>query len=90
MSEDDTRYKTGEMVYCVEDIFNDGGIPDIEEGALLAAAGTRGVVVKAGHVQEAPDVEIYLVRFEGEGEILGAPVGCLVEELTQEAPVLNA
>jgi nitrogen fixation protein NifZ len=30
------------------------------------------------------DVEIYLVRFEGKDQVLGPPVGCLVEELTQD------
>jgi nitrogen fixation protein NifZ len=33
--------------------------------------------------------EIYLVRFEsGPDEILGDPVGCLPEELTQTPPIM--
>lgn len=77
-------FAPGEMVFCREALYNDGGLPGVEEGALLAAAGTRGVVVKCGHLEEAPDVAIYLVRFEGADEVLGPPVGCLAGELTQE------
>jgi nitrogen fixation protein NifZ len=68
------------------DIFNDGGVPEIEPDALLAAAGTRGVVVRAGSAQSLPEVRIYLVRFEDVQKELGPPVGCLGEELTQDEP----
>ncbi|HTY99072.1 MAG TPA: nitrogen fixation protein NifZ [Rhodocyclaceae bacterium] len=63
---------------------DDGGIPDIDADALLASPGSRGVVVKAGHVEAAPDQEIYLVRFEDANGVLGPPVGCLPEELIQQ------
>ena len=91
--EDSIQYQLGDVVYCREDLFNDGGLPGVEEGALIAAAGTRGVVVQFGHVEAAPDEQIYLVRFEGEGKDLGIPVGVLPEELTQddaEAAALRA
>lgn len=78
------RYHMGEIVFCTEDIENDGYIPDVAPDALLAAAGTRGVVVQIGFTEADEDVEIYLVRFEGEDQVLGPPVGCLVEELTQD------
>lgn len=82
--EDIVQYQLGDVVFCRENLFNDGGLPGYEEGALIAAAGTRGVVVQFGHVEAMPSEEIYLVRFEGEGQELGLPIGCLPEELTQD------
>jgi nitrogen fixation protein NifZ len=78
------RYNMGEIVFATEDIANDGFIPDVAPDALLAAVGTRGVVVQIGFTEANEDVEIYLVRFEGDNQVLGPPVGCLVEELTQD------
>jgi nitrogen fixation protein NifZ len=82
------QYEIGDMVFAAEDIFNDGGMPGIDdEDGLLVAAGTRGVVVHFGHTELNPDQEIYLVRFEtGPDEMLGDPVGVLPDELTQEIP----
>jgi nitrogen fixation protein NifZ len=77
-------YEIGDLVFSRVDIRNDGGVPDVDDGALLAAAGTRGVVVRTGSAQSQPDVRIYLVRFEGAEKLLGPPVGCLDEELTQD------
>jgi nitrogen fixation protein NifZ len=77
-------YEVGDLVYSSVDIHNDGGVPDVEEQGLLAAAGTRGVVVRTGSAQARPELRIYLVRFEGPDQVLGPPVGCLDEELTQD------
>lgn len=74
----------GEIVFATEDIYNDGGVPDVPEGALLAAAGARGVIVKVGHVEAMRDVAIYIVRFQGADDVLGPPVGCLGEELVRD------
>lgn len=63
----------GDVVYAASAIHNDGGIPDLDGGALVADAGTRGVIVNIGHLEEDPLRAIYLVRFEGEGLALGAP-----------------
>ena len=52
------------------------------ENALIAASGTRGVIVNIGHLEEAPERELYLVRFEGDGLVLGPPTGCWAEELS--------
>jgi nitrogen fixation protein NifZ len=87
------RFDMGEMVFAATDLYNDelaedgaSLIPDIEPNALIAAAGTRGVVVNVGHVADLPKQDIYLVRFEsGEEKTLGVPVGCLPEELTSGA-----
>jgi len=81
------QYDIGDLVFAAEDLFNDGGLPDFAEAALIAAAGVRGVVVQYGHAEADATQEIYLVRFEnGPDGTLGAPVGCLPEELTQASP----
>lgn len=74
----------GDVVYAATAIHNDGGIPDLDEGALVADADTRGVIVNIGHLEEDPLRTIYLVRFEGEGLVLGPPTGCWPEELRAE------
>ena len=86
-----SRFQMGDMVFAAQDLFNEpleetgeSGIPGIEPGALLAAAGTRGVVVNVGHAQEMPEEEVYLVRFELDAEgALAEPIGCLNEELSE-------
>jgi nitrogen fixation protein NifZ len=86
------RYGMGDLVFAAVDLFNEpveetgeSGIPGIAAGALLAAAGARGVVVNVGHVEALPEEEIYLVRFEsGSDGNLGEPIGCLPDELTDE------
>lgn len=80
------QYDIGDLVYAAEDILNDGGMPGVDDPeGLIAAAGARGVVVHYGHSELDPSREIYLVRFEnGPDGLLGNPVGCLPEELTQE------
>lgn len=74
----------GDMVYAATALHSDGGVPGLEDGALLAAPGTRGVLINIGHPEEDPDQTIYLVRFEDEDKALGLPVGCLPEELTDD------
>lgn len=83
------RYEVGDMIFAAEDIFNDGGMPGIdEEEGLIAAAGTRGVVVHFGVAEMDDTKEIYLIQFEnGPDGSLGHPVGCLPEELTQVEPM---
>ena len=80
------RYAIGDMVHAAEDILNDGGMPGIDdEEGLIAAAGTRGVVVHFGVAEMDETKEIYLVQFEnGPDGSLGHPVGCLPDELTQD------
>lgn len=76
----------GDLVYAAADIANDGGIPDLPADALIAPAGTRGVIVNIGHLEEDPARELFLVRFEGPDLVLGPPTGCWAEELTVEPP----
>lgn len=77
----------GDIVYAATDIFNDGSIPNLEEGTPLAPTGTRGVILNTGHIEEQPDLELYLVRFEDASKELGPPVGCWPEELSDQQPL---
>ena len=72
----------GDAVYAASHIYNDGGIPEIPNDALLAKPGTRGVLIETGHLEEAPERTIYLVRFEDKEFNLGPPTGCWPEELS--------
>ena len=83
------RYEIGDMVYAAEDIFNDGGMPGVEDAeGLIAPLGARGVVVHFVVAELDESKEIYLVQFEsGPDQLLGDPVGCLPDELTQIQPV---
>jgi nitrogen fixation protein NifZ len=89
-------YFRGDLVYAACDLYNDeaqedgsSAMPEAAPGALLAAAGTRGMIVNVGHPEAAPDQVIYLVSFETGPETdgrreLGLPFGCLADELTQD------
>lgn len=85
-----SRFEMGDLVHSALDIYNDpieetgeSALPGVVPGELLAAAGTRGIVVNVGHAEAMPEEEIYLVRFEiGPDGQLAEPVGCLAEELT--------
>lgn len=78
------QYDIGDIVFSIELLVNDGGIPEIAADATLATPGQRGVVVNFGHVEADPNQEIYLVRFEDAAGELGPPVGCLPDELMQD------
>ena len=88
-----SRFQMGDMVFAAQDLYNEtledsgeSAIPGVEPEALLAATGTRGVVVNVGHAKEMPDEEIYLVRFEMDVDgTLSEPVGCLTDELCEMA-----
>ena len=71
----------GDTVYATHELRNDGSIPGLPENELIAASGTRGVLVNIGHFEEQPDVTLYLVRFENEDLTLGPPVGCWPDEI---------
>lgn len=80
----------GDAVYATCHIYNDGGIPEIPDDALLAKAGTRGVIIETGYLEEAPERAVYLVRFEDRDLNLGPPTGCWLEELSASEPELGA
>ena len=81
---DIAQIQPGDMVFAAHDIISDGQVPNYPEGTLIAAAGTRGVLINTGHYEEYPDDEFYLVRFETVTGDLGFPVGCWAEELKTE------
>lgn len=84
-SADGVRYEIGDLVYAAEDILNDGGIPGLDPDGLIAPAGARGVIVDSGVAELDESQTIYLVQFEiGDDRLLGEPVGCLPDELTQQ------
>lgn len=72
----------GDTVYAAQELRNDGSIPDLPNNELLAKMGTRGVLVNIGHLEEQPDLTLYLVRFENADLSLGPPVGCWPDEIT--------
>lgn len=75
----------GDVVYAAHSIVDDGSMPDSEEGAILAEAGSRGVIVMKGHIEEEPSRSVFLVRFEDKDLNLGRPIGCWSEDLTVPA-----
>lgn len=75
------QLEKGDVVYASSHIYNDGGIPGYEENALLASPGTRGVIIETGHLEDAPQRKVFLVRFEDAELNLGPPTGCWPEEL---------
>ncbi|MGR8930881.1 MAG: nitrogen fixation protein NifZ [Gammaproteobacteria bacterium] len=72
----------GDVVYAAHTIVDDGSMPDSEEGVILAEAGSRGVIVMKGYVEEEPDKSVFLVRFEDSELNLGRPIGCWTEDLS--------
>jgi len=72
--------KPGDIIYAAADIYNDGSMPERQDDELLASAGSRGVLVNTGHLEEQPEQALYLVRFEND-QGLGPAVACWPEEL---------
>jgi len=71
----------GDVVYAAHTIIDDGSMPESSEGEILAEAGSRGVIVMKGYVEEDPGRSVFLVRFEDEELNLGRPIGCWTEDL---------
>lgn len=74
----------GDIVYAAIDMYNDGGIENVELDTLLAPQGARGVIVRKGHLEENENRSVFLVRFEDAEKNLGLPIGCWAEELRAE------
>ncbi len=79
------QLEKGDMVYAASHIYNDGSIPNVPDDLLLAALGTRGMIVETGHLEDAPERKIFLVRFEDAELNLGPATGCWAEELSLSA-----
>jgi nitrogen fixation protein NifZ len=52
---------------------------------MLAPEGSRGVIIRKGHLEDDPDRTLFLVRFEDEEKNLGPAIGAWPEELRAEA-----
>ena len=68
------RFRVGQEVVAATELYNDGSLPQADEGILLVATGGPGEVVQVGHHAEA-DLPVYMVDFGV------AVLGCLEEEL---------
>ena len=78
----------GDVIYAAVEIVNDGSVPDAAENEVFARAGTMGMLINTGHLEEDPEQQLYLVSFENENGELGPPITCLPEELSVQP--LNA
>ncbi|MGR9054012.1 MAG: nitrogen fixation protein NifZ [Gammaproteobacteria bacterium] len=74
--------EVGDVVYAARDIVDDGSMPDNQLGDILAEAGTRGVIVMLGYMEEDHNKNVFLVRFEDQELNLGRPIGCFSDDLT--------
>lgn len=80
------QLEPGDMVFAATEIINDGSHPELANDSIIAEAGTRGVLLNVGHLEEDPDKALFLVRFEQGDGLLGPPTGCWPEELKVAAP----
>ena len=78
------QLQPGDMLYAESDITNDGSIPDMPEGEIIAPRGRRGVLVNTGHLEENEAQQVFLVRFENAQSELLPPVGCWPQELSAQ------
>ncbi len=76
--------EVGDVVYAAHTIVDDGSMPGHQYGDVLAEAGARGVIVMLGYIEEEPEKNVFLVRFEDEQLNLGRPIGCYTEDLKIE------
>jgi nitrogen fixation protein NifZ len=81
------NFQTGDMVFSTTEIYSDGTVPGTTEGELIAHKNHKGVLVNIGYLEDNPEVELFLVRFEHELG-LGPAVVCGIEEIRHivEAP----
>lgn len=79
-----TALQPGDVVFASQEIYNDGSLPGVAEGALLASAGQRGVIINMGHLEADPSQVLVLVRFEDAAAShgLGPAVACWPGELS--------
>lgn len=71
----------GDVVFSRQRLSNDGSLPEVQDDATVVEANTRGVLINVGHLEEAPDTRVYLVRFENPSGSLGPPIGCWENEI---------
>lgn len=71
------KYREGDVVIAVVDLYNDGSHPDAAADQLLAVPGCSGEIVQVGHHGEA-NLPVYMVDFGH------AVIGCMEEEIAPE------
>ncbi len=79
----------GDIVYAAVTIANDGSVPDADENEIFAAAGTPGMLLNTGYLEEDPSQELFLVAFRNANGELGPPVACLDDEICDTPLVLQ-
>lgn len=79
----------GDVVYAAQPIYNDGSLPGVDESALIANTGERGVIITTGHLEENPNKTLILVRFDDAASQtgLGPAVACWTSELRAESEI---
>lgn len=75
------QLQIGDIVFATTDLYNDGSVPGFEDNELVAKAGSRGVMVNSGHLEDDPNQKLYLIRFENADLDLGPAIGCWPDEL---------
>jgi len=78
----------GDVVYAADTICDYDYEQAAKAGHVLARPGSRGVVTLIGRVLEQPERSVVLVRFEDEHSNLGAPVGCMLNDIATK-PIVN-
>jgi nitrogen fixation protein NifZ len=78
----------GDVVYAAETICDYDYEKAAKASHVLARPGNRGVVTLIGRVLEQPERSVVLVRFEDEYSNLGAPVGCMLNDIATK-PIVN-
>jgi nitrogen fixation protein NifZ len=71
----------GDVVYAAHTIVDDGTLLDEGECAVLAEAGSRGVIVMKGCIEEEQNRSLFLVWFESKNVKLGRLIGCWGKDL---------
>ena len=79
----------GDAIYAAEAIMNDGSISWAAEDEVLANAGSRGMLINIGHLEEDPEQLLYLVSFENTTGELGPQIACWPEELSAQPLTAN-
>jgi nitrogen fixation protein NifZ len=72
----------GDAVFATTRIANDGSVPHADEGEVFAEAGTVGMLLNMGYIEEDPSQELFLVSFQTSTGELGPPVACLASEIS--------
>jgi nitrogen fixation protein NifZ len=77
---DEPKFRWGQRVSSLTDLYNDGSFPNAAVDALLVVAGVPGEIVQLGvHVESKTNV--YMVEFPA-----GIVVGCLEDEIVAWEP----